>query len=211
MDLSNPLATVTPTLDAAVLQALSATTGVATGAHVHRMAGTGSADGVRRVLARLVDQGIVVADEHAHATLYRLNRDHVACDLIVAITRLRQTIVDKIRNSMEEWPAPPRHASLFGSFARADAGTDSDIDILIVSDEGNAEDVDRLREEVWLWTGNQAHILEVNTAELAELIRASDPLVESWRRDHVDLQGTRLLDVLRGLRADSRLGSRGIA
>jgi hypothetical protein len=34
MDLSNPLAVVTPTLDAAVLQALAATTGWATGAHV---------------------------------------------------------------------------------------------------------------------------------------------------------------------------------
>ena len=52
---------VTPTLDAAVLHARAATTARASGAQVHQMAGTGSPDGVRRVLARLVAQGIVLA------------------------------------------------------------------------------------------------------------------------------------------------------
>ena len=45
MDLAMPLAVVTPTLDAAVLHALAATTARASGAQVHRMAGTGSPDG----------------------------------------------------------------------------------------------------------------------------------------------------------------------
>src|SRR5450756_1807365 len=55
MDLAMPLAVVTPTLDAAVLHALAATTARASGAQVHRMAGMGSPDGVRRVLTRLQD------------------------------------------------------------------------------------------------------------------------------------------------------------
>ena len=119
VDLSNPLAVVTPTLDAAVLLALAATTGWATGAQVHRMAGAGSDDGVRRVLARLVDQGIVLADQHPHATLYSLNRNHVAADAIVSLTRLRAEIIDRIGVALKNWsPSPPVHASLFGSFAR---------------------------------------------------------------------------------------------
>ena len=86
MDLAMPLAVVTPTLDAAVLHALAATTARASGAQVHRMAGTGSPDGVRKVLTRLVAQGIVLADEYPNATLYLLNRDHVAAEAIVALT-----------------------------------------------------------------------------------------------------------------------------
>lgn len=217
MDLASPLATVTPTLDAAVLQALSATTGASTGAHVHRMAGVGSADGVRRVLARLVRQGVVLAEEHAHASLYRLNREHVAYEPILALTRLRATIVDKIATALGGWEVAPIHASLFGSFARGEAGADSDIDILVVcggagpdgSDHSGDRarftspweaQVDSLAGDVWCWTGNHAHILEVTLPTLVAMLNADDPLVESWRVEHVHLLGTRLLDLLRTVR-----------
>jgi predicted nucleotidyltransferase len=231
MDLASPLATVTPTLDAAVLQALSATTGASTGAHVQRMAGVGSADGVRRVLARLVRQGIVLAEEHAHASLYRLNREHVAHEPILALTRLRATIVDRITSALGGWQVAPMHASLFGSFARGEAGADSDIDILVVWDSAEPHDsdppddhlgagagltatwaaqVEALAGDVWRWTGNPAHILDVTPATLVDMLSADDPLVESWRVEHVHLTGTRLLDLLRTLRAGHGLGLKGL-
>ncbi len=233
MDLSNPLATVTPTLDAAVLQALSATTGMSTGAHVHRMAGTGSADGVRRVLARLVRQGIVVAEEHAHATLYRLNRDHLAAGPILELTRMRARIVEKIIGVVGCWSLSPVHASMFGSFARGGAGEDSDIDILLVTQteteteteteawasgdpEGRDPDtvwrgqVEQLASDVHRWTGNHAHIVEVSSQRLAAMIEADDPLVASWRGEEVHLMGDRLLDVMRTVRASAALPARGL-
>ena len=209
VDLSNPLAVVTPTLDAPVLLALAATTGWATGAQVHRMAGAGSDDGVRRVLARLVDQGIVLADPHPHATLYLLNRNHVAANAIVSLTRLRAEIIDRIVATLKSWsPSPPRHASLFGSFARGEATTDSDIDLLIVSEAAvdadlTAEAVDELIVAIRQWTGNNAHIVERRPDELAEMITADDPLVASWRADHIDLVGARLLHLLRDVRRAS--------
>jgi predicted nucleotidyltransferase len=202
MDLSNPLAVVTPTLDAAVLQALAATTGWATGAHVHRLAGTGSDDGVRRVLARLADQGIVLADQHSHATLYLLNRDHVAADAIVSLTRLRAVIIDRIKGALESWSPVPVHASLFGSFARGEATADSDIDLLVITDpkvnpDKTTEAVDRLAADIGKWTGNSVQIIDRNQDELAAMIATADPLVASWRADHIDLMGARLLDLLR--------------
>ena len=208
MDLSNPLAVVTPTLDAAVLQALAATTGWATGAHVHRLAGTGSDDGVRRVLARLVDQGIVLADQHSHATLYLLNRDHVAADAIVSLTRLRGVIIDRIKGALESWSPVPVHASLFGSFARGEATADSDIDLLVVTEpkanpDMTAEAVDRLAADIRNWTGNNVKIVDRNPDELAAMIAPDDPLVASWRADHIDLMGARLLDLLRDLQRAS--------
>jgi predicted nucleotidyltransferase len=208
MDLSNPLAVLTPTLDAAVLQALAATTGWATGARVHRLAGTGSDDGVRRVLARLVDQGIVLADQHSHATLYLLNRDHVAADAIVSLTRLRGVIIDRIKGALESWSAISVHASLFGSFARGEATVDSDIDLLVVTNpeadpDITADAVDQLAADIRRWTGNNAQIVYRNPDELAAMIAPDDPLLASWRADHIDLMGARLLELLRDLQQAS--------
>lgn len=206
MDLAMPLAVVTPTLDAAVLHALAATTAMSSGARVHQMAGTGSPDGVRRVLARLVTQGIVLADQHPNATLYLLNRDHVAADAIVALTRLRTMIIDRITDGLSSWSPEPVHASLFGSFARGEATTTSDIDILVVIGPAGAADqdaratqIDQLSADVLRWTGNRGHIVDPTPDVLAAMIAADDPLVASWRADHIHLLGTRLLDLLRSV------------
>jgi predicted nucleotidyltransferase len=206
MDLAMPLAVVTPTLDAAVLHALAATTARASGARVHQMAGTGSPDGVRRVLTRLVAQGIVLADEHPNATLYLLNRDHVAADAIVALTRLRTAIIDRITNALSCWSSEPVHASLFGSFARGEATTTSDIDILVVTGPAGAPDqdaraaqIEQLSADILRWTGNRGHIVDPTPDTLAAMIAADDPLLVSWRADHIHLMGTRLLDLLRNV------------
>jgi len=201
-----PLAVVTPTLDAAVLHALAATTAWTSGARVHRMAGTGSPDGVRRVLARLVAQGIVLADEHPHATLYLLNREHVAADAIVALTRVRTTIIDRITDALSRWSPEPVHASLFGSFARGEATTTSDIDVLVVigpatpaDQDRRAAQTDQLATDVLRWTGNRGHIVDPTPETLAGMIAGDDPLVASWRADHINLMGIRLLDLFRSV------------
>ena len=206
MDLAMPLAVVTPTLDAAVLHALAATTARASGAQVHRMAGTGSPDGVRRVLTRLAAQGIVLAEEHPNATLYLLNRDHVAADAVVALTRLRTTIIDRITDALSHWSPEPVHASLFGSFARGEATTASDIDIVVVIGPAGAADqdaraaqIDQLTADVLRWTGNRGHIVDPTPDILTAMIAAEDPLLASWRADHIHLMGTRLLDLLRNV------------
>ena len=206
MDLAMPLAVVTPTLDAAVLHALAATTARTSGAQVHRMAGRGSPDGVRRVLTRLVGQGIVLAEEHPNATFYLLNREHVAADAIIALTRLRTTIIDRITEALSGWSPEPVHASLFGSFARGEATATSDIDILVVIDPAGAADqdaraaqIDRLAADVLRWTGNLGHIVDPSPDILAAMVAGDDPLVASWRTEHINLMGIRLLDLLRSV------------
>src|SRR5450759_1426723 len=101
MDLSNPIAVITPTLDAAVLQVLAATTGACTAGEVHRRLGRASDAGVRRVLERLVGQGIVTADRSHRFPLYVLKRDHVAFPHIEGLTRLRGEVVKRIRSELE--------------------------------------------------------------------------------------------------------------
>lgn len=209
MDLAQPLKTVTPTLDAAVLQVLTATTGWTTGGQVHRRGATGSPDGVRRVLGRLVQQGIVLAEPHPHATLYLFNRDHVCAPAIAAMVRVRAEIVERIMGALGRWGEAPVHASLFGSFARGEAGEDSDIDMLVVRADAPVVDPDGVEQSRWeeqlerltanvqSWTGNQAHLVDITVADLARMVAGQDPLVTSWRVDHVDLVGVRMLNLLR--------------
>jgi predicted nucleotidyltransferase len=216
MDHTNPLSVVTPSLDGPVLLALSGTTGSFTGRQVHRLTDRGSADGVRKALARLADQGIVLTDQHPHATLYRLNRDHVAAEPILQLTRIRTTVVDRVRKEIAGWIMPPLHASIFGSFARNEADSASDIDILVVPAETAEgaerwfEQVDRLARQVRLWTGNDAHIVDATRHTLTAMLRADDPLIGSWRAEALHLAGQPLMDLLRELRVRAELPLNGL-
>ncbi len=208
MDLSFPLATVAPTLDAGVLHVLAATTAECTAAEIHRRLGHGSDEGVRKVLARLVRQGVVLVATPARYPLYRLNRDHVAVPHIEALTRVRDEIVERIRQEVAGWRVEPLHAGLFGSFARGAANADSDIDVLLVRPEPSAE----FDEDVWLsqldgldrgiraWTGNAAQIVDLTPATLRQMAHEDDPLVESWRVEDIPVCGERLVQLLRELR-----------
>lgn len=208
MDLSFPLATITPTLDAGVLHVLAATTAGCSGAEVHRRVGRGSDEGVRKVLTRLVTQGVVLVETPARYPIYRLNRDHVAVPHIEALTRVRDEIVGNIRSEIASWEVEPSHAGLFGSFARGSADKDSDIDVLLVRPDSQAEfdedawleQLDRLDRCIRAWTGNAAQIVDLTPATLGLMARAADPLVNSWRAEDIQVHGEPLLELLRRLR-----------
>lgn len=208
MDLSFPLATITPTLEAGVLHVLTATTAGCTAAEVHRRLGHGSDEGVRKVLARLVRQGIVLVETPARYPLYRFNREHVASPHIEALTRIRDQIVDRIRAEVATWRIEPAHAGLFGSFARGTADADSDIDVLLIrpapwselGEDAWLDQLDNLDRDIRAWTGNAAQIIDLDPAALDQMARDGDPLVDSWRAEDIPLHGPRLADLLRGMR-----------
>jgi predicted nucleotidyltransferase len=205
VDFSFPLATITPTLDAGVLQVLAATTAGCSAAEVHRRLGHGSDEGVRKVLARLVAQGVVLVETPARYPVYRLNRDHVAAPHLVALTRVRDEIVGRIRAEVASWELEPSHAGLFGSFARGEADSDSDIDVLLVRPDSPAEldedtwleQLDRLDRAIRAWTGNTAQIVDLAPATLGLMAREADPLVDWWRAEDIQIHGETLLELLR--------------
>ena len=115
-------------------------------------------------------------------------------------------IIDRITEALSCWSPEPVHASLFGSLARREATTTSDIDILIVTGPAGAvhQDeraalIDQLSADVLRWTGNRGHIVDPSPGILTTMIAADDPLLVSWRADHIHLMGTRLLDLLRSV------------
>jgi MarR family/Nucleotidyltransferase domain len=200
MDFSSPQSAVTGSaVQAAVLGVLAGTTKPLTGRQVARLASHGSASGVQRVLDRLVAQGLVHSREAPPAVLYDLNRDHVAAPVVDALAGLRGALLERMRATIAGWALPPVHASMFGSAARGDGGTDSDIDLFVVRPRNlNSEDpawrgqLDALATNVNRWTGNHAGISELGEAELARLADERPPIVHDLLRDAVTLSGVPL-------------------
>lgn len=205
MNVSHPIRGIIPTLDAPIIEVLAGTTRGLSGREVHRLAGVGSVRGVQLVLARLVAQGLVDADEHANATLHRANRSHLAWPALEALVGLRRRLLERVHEIVEAWEIAPLHVSLFGSAARGDGGADSDIDLLIVRPdsvtEGNEAweaQIDVLRSQVMSSTGNRCQAFDVDQARLRAYVAAGDPLVESWLRDGVLLAGEPLRSLIDG-------------
>lgn len=132
MDLSDPTRAVTPTLDGPVLAVLAAAGRPLTVGQVAQQAARGSEIGIRRSLARLVEQGIVRAIWMGRNQVHELNREHIAADIAVALANLRVELWDRFRREFKGWKVKPLLASVFGSAARGDGNESSDIDLLLV-------------------------------------------------------------------------------
>lgn len=194
MDVASPIRSVVPSLDGPVLAVLASTTAPLSLAEVHRRAG-GSKSGVRQVLVRLVGEGLV----HGVPGGYVLNRDHVAAPAVDLLANLHGELASRIRAEVERWPGPVELVGLYGSAARRDGGSESDIDVLVVSEAADLDDlVDHLTERIQAWTGNPAQVLGVRPADLRRLRRAKEPITANWDRDLVVIVGDRR--VLRGPR-----------
>ena len=204
MDLGHPIGSIVPALDARVLEVLSGTTRPLAGREIGRIIGKGSVNGVWNALNRLEEQGVVLADHRAGATYYLANREHLVWPAIESLTRLRSDLTARIGQEIERWDVGVLHASIFGSMARGDAGSDSDVDLLLVQpgglDEANAETWDEqvasLRDVVRRWTGNRCQTFVVDTSRLEEYVRAQDPLVRAWLEDGILLSGAPIRDLV---------------
>ncbi len=178
-----------------MLEVLTRTSRPLTGREVHRLAGTGSESGVRLVLGRLVEHGLVTATQAGRATLYVGNRDHIAWQAVEMLTGLRQALFTRLHDFATTLPVRPITLAVFGSAARGDGDTDSDIDILAVhrsgrDDEAWTAQIDDLRDRVIAWTGNPCQIYDLTDIEFDQHVTAGEPIVDEWRVDAVTVLGT---------------------
>jgi DNA-binding transcriptional ArsR family regulator len=132
MDVSDPTRAVTSTLDGPVLAVLACSGRPLTVGEVAVEAVRGSEIGVRRSLARLTEQGIVIARQMGRNRVHELNRDHLAAPIAEALAGLRSELWARLRRLFADWNPAPVYACVFGSAARGDGGPDSDIDLLVV-------------------------------------------------------------------------------
>lgn len=206
MDLSSPISTVIPSAHGPVLEVLARTDVPLTGRAVAALTeGRVSHARTRQVLLELVASGLVSAQEAPPARLYRLNRQHLAADAVTALSALRTTLLDRMREMCQSWTAPARAVWIFGSLARGDSTAASDIDVLAVrpdrvddDDPAWVEQLAQLADQVRAWTGNRCELLSYAESELATTL---DSRLAADVRDHgVVLAGVSPATLLRPAR-----------
>ncbi|MEB3068848.1 nucleotidyltransferase domain-containing protein [[Mycobacterium] vasticus] len=194
MELHRPFATVTPTLDGDVLAVLATHDSAFTTGQIHRILDRFSEEGVRKVLARLVAQGVVTANRVANAFSYQLNRDHLAAEPIMALAGLSNTFLSKLEGELDQWDHPPKFAAVFGSALHGTMTVHSDIDLFLVQDRGSPDaawthHVDELAARITGWTGNDARIISYTIGELRRA--AAEPMVGEICVSGLTLAGSR--------------------
>ena len=172
MELSRPLAVITPTLDGDVLRVLAQADAEFTSGDVHRLLDGPSVRGILKTLERLTEQGIVSRRPAGRANLYRLNRQHLAAPHVIALARQRDELLDRLALEVAKWPLPPILGAVFGSGARRDHAVSSDIDVLLVrADDVDEDEWDRLTDAlssfVTAWTGNDCRALTFTQSEIS--------------------------------------------
>lgn len=204
VDLGRPASVTMPAGTEAVLRVLAGIEAPLGVREISRLAGV-SANRASQVLSELAAHGLVLVDEHGVGRLCRLNRAHLAAEPLLALIGLRGRLFEFLRAEVESWPRRPLHVSLFGSAARGDGSTDSDLDLLVVRAEPRSDaDAERWeqqlfvsRERIFGATGNLASWMVTSPAGLRRGVEAREPILGEWRRDGIHLAGRRLDALLR--------------
>jgi hypothetical protein len=203
MQLNRPFATVTPTLDGDVLGVLATTDVTFTITQIRRILTAASGEGIRKVLARLTAQGVVLHDRIGKTNTYRLNTEHLAAEPILALSRLTATFLDRLEAHLDEWGESLKYAAVFGSAATGRMTLDSDIDLFLVrgSDpehiggpadpEAWEQRVADLVRSVTAWTGNDGRVVEYTEDELRAAAAAGEPLLSDVASQGLTVAGTR--------------------
>jgi predicted nucleotidyltransferase len=207
MDLSDPMSSVVPSLDGAVLRVLNGTIAPLSGSEIHRLCRRGSYAGVQKVLGRLCDQGLVRRNSAGRVGQFVGNRAHLAWPAVEILVNISNSLVERISNEIASWRVSPVAAFLFGSTARGDGDQESDIDVWLVSHAVEGALVEQwddqsfhLSVEIRDWTGNSASILESSLDDVTSMVRDKVPFLDELRRDGIALTGMSLRELLRAAR-----------
>jgi predicted nucleotidyltransferase len=143
------------------------------------------------VIDHLIISGLITEIRSGQASLVALNRSHLAAPGVIALASLRGELIRRLRGRLGEWE-DLMGAWLFGSVARAEAGIDSDIDVLLVTPDLESltfhERLTQLQADTRLWTGNDLQVVEHTPASWRSLKTSKNALVEQIRIDGVPLR-----------------------
>lgn len=199
MDLTSPIRSVIPSVHGSVLAVLARSEVALSGRRTAQLTGGASQARVNQVLRELSTAGVILREEQPPAFLYRLNRDHLAAAAIVALADLRESLLSRIRDTVQDWQEPAVAVWLFGSAARGDGDADSDVDLLVLRRDGVDEDdpswfqqVDDLAGRVTAWTGNRCEVLDCSEEQLARMVAVGERLLVDLRTDAVRIWGDAL-------------------
>ncbi len=193
MDLQHTLAVVTTSVDGDVLARLALVDEAFTAGQLHRLLPDVSPDGIRRSLARLAEQGVLDAIRVGQQAIsYRLNRDHVASSAIVELANSYSTVLQRFEDELATWEIPPVYGAVFGSWARRQATTASDLDLFLVRpDDADQQvwdaQVARVEHLGTRWTGNDTRALVLPHRHVVD--HPDDPVLASIVNEGLTVAG----------------------
>ena len=193
MDLGHPLTSLVPTLAGPVLEVLANTTKPLSGREVMRLLPRrASQQGVQNAIDDLAHHGLVTQTAAGNSILNTLNRDHILAPFIIQIAGLRNDLLAAIATIVEEEAAGAHRVVLFGSVARGDAHEDSDIDLLLIWDNGTPEvsPAPNIQSRIQRLTGNPCNVLHYTSSEYAALPETAPELHATISSDAIDLLET---------------------
>jgi predicted nucleotidyltransferase len=153
-----------------------------------------------QVLAELTAQGLVKVERLARADIYRLNRQHVLAaplaDLFDLEPTLRFELLALVARELKQRRLPVKQARVFGSAARRDMTSHSDVDLALVTSPDKVEVVlaasEEIAETVRDRFGIRLNVL-VGTPSLETLTRSRQAKRGVWQaieREGIDVLAT---------------------
>ena len=150
--------------------------------------GAASEAGVRKVLRRLAEQGVVIEQRIGRHFTYVGNREHIMWPAVEVFMSAADRLDTTIREHVETWEVPALSVELFGSVAVGTSTTESDVDLMVyrpslTEDQVGLWDsqVAKLRMAVERWTGNACEILEIDPRTLVEMAAEDEPVLKAPR------------------------------
>ncbi|MCT9872082.1 nucleotidyltransferase domain-containing protein [Paenarthrobacter aurescens] len=197
MQLHNPLRAICPTLEADVLMALVDGRRTTPGQLIRERGIQASVSGARRCLERLEANGIVIALRVGNRTEYALNPRHMLAAVVAEASRGTERFIEFLIRAISDWPEQPLQVTLFGSAARREMRSDSDIDLLFVIPDGASDElyelIGDLAVDAYSLTGNDVRPMiyeasEVRSAPIFDSITSEGNHVagdRSWLSRHL--------------------------
>lgn len=158
----------------------------------------------QRALTRLRELGLVAAEPAPPSLLYRANREHLAIPAILALLHLDDELRARIREHIAAWESPPSAATIYGSVARGEAISGSDLDILVVRPDTTAPDdaiwqlqLAALVDHIQRWSGRRASIVEMSRSEVNDGLARGETFLVQAARDGWAIAAEALTDLAR--------------
>jgi predicted nucleotidyltransferase len=179
---------VIPGAQGRIIGALMRVDGPRTISEVARLAGV-SRDRAADVVAELERLGLVEREQVGPAHLVSLIEENPVTESLREIERVHERSVDRLQRAARSIRPTPRFMALYGSWARQEATSDSDLDVAVIANPDANRDA--LLEALDRWSAVARRV----TGHSPSVVVADEPaaargrLWESIRRDAIVLIG----------------------
>ena len=200
MDFRQPVEAVIPGAQGKLLAVFAETTAGLSVRTAARLSGVSLAQ-TSRILPELATLGILDRTEIPPSTVYQLVEENAASRAIRSLARSRDRVLSELGELAKLMVIPPVSIIVFGSFARGEAGRESDVDIVMV--RGSCVDassewskgLDEWRRSARRLTGNEVEVIEVDEFDVSLRLRSRRPVWQDIRREGIVVFGKTLQEL----------------